>query len=94
MLQNLNRVLRLKTRAALLALVLGTLLLVSLLFDPNDHKGEAEASFLARTGRVLALDGKTVSVVGSVGYGGRSIRRIRPLTPPRCTPPRSGSCSR
>ena len=44
--------------SALLGLVALVLVAVWLLFDPNHYKAEAEAAFLAATGRSLRLEGK------------------------------------
>lgn len=52
-----TRALILKIVAAVAALVVAALLLVWLLFDPNDYRDEAETAFLAHTGRTLRLEG-------------------------------------
>ena len=81
----------LKIAGALLAVVLGAMLLVSLLFDPNDYKGDAEAAFLARTGRALTLEGDlslsffpwlavktgTASIGNRTGFGDGSFAAVK-----------------
>jgi len=53
-----NWKLLLKILAAAAALLVALLLVAWLLFDPNQYKDEAEAAFLERTGRTLALEGE------------------------------------
>ncbi len=52
-----NRSLLLRVLTAAAGVLVAALLLVWLLFDPNDYKDEAEAAFLERTGRVLRFEG-------------------------------------